>query len=80
MELEVARLKASRRLGGTISADFASFPTPQMAKALKEGDKMECVGRLRLTAVDAASKTNGEPVPLVVNFKELRAIHQTVMG
>ena len=79
LELEVARLKASRRAGGLVSADFTSFPTPQMAKALKEGERTECVGRLRLARVDGVNKDESV-VPLVVDFKELRAIHQTVMG
>ena len=64
-----------------VSADFASFPTPQMARTLKEGDAgVEVVGRLRLARVEGVQEAPGATVPLIVDFKDLRNIHQTVMG
>ncbi len=86
LEADVARLKASRRAGGRVEADMASFPSAQFARAEREAaeGRATLVGRLRLPAAAAAAGAAGaeqglKTVPLIVGPAELQKIHAKVM-
>ena len=70
---DIARLAWSKKPGGHVQADFREFPTPLMTKAMHEKD-YQIVGRVKL--VPNPVKT----VPLIIGPKDLRQIHQTVIG
>ena len=78
LELEVARLKASRRLGGQVETGMASFPSNAFARADAEKG-FDVVGRIRLPGA-ASSSAEAMTVPLIVGREELRKIHATVMA
>ena len=73
LKLEIARMIAGRKPGGQISADFAQFPTPLMARAMAEKD-CTMVGRVRLASKPVKT------VPLILGPQELRNIHQSVLA
>lgn len=73
LQLEVARLKASRRLGGEVESSFATFPSSQFARADAEKD-FQVVGKIRLPAKEA------QTVPIIVGMGELKKIHASVLA
>lgn len=74
LQLDVARLRAAKKFGGQVKADWTDFPSNQFSKALREGDHYAVVGKIRLPS----EKT--ETVPVLVGFEELRKIHKTVLA
>jgi hypothetical protein len=86
LQLEVARLKASRVPGGEVSADLCNFPSPLFGRAVNESE-YTVVGKVRLPVMmqtgggdSGYGATAGTRVPLIVGLGDLQHIHQTVMG
>ena len=75
LELEVKRLRASRRLGGQVEAALATFPSNAFARADAEKD-FDVVGRITLPGTTQEIKT----VPLIVGMGELKKIHTAVLA
>ncbi len=75
LQLEVARLRAARTPGGSVSTELgAEFPSNVFARAYAEKE-LSLVGRLRLPA-----GSSSEAVPIVVGPSELRKIHQSLLA
>ena len=79
----MARLRASRRVGGEVQSDLRKFPSPAFGKTLDEKD-YQLVGKLRLPGTVKAQQdlkaVTFTRVPLIVGMNELQNIHQKVMG
>ena len=78
LQLEIARLKASRKIGGEIKADLATFPSTELSRAMAEKE-FATVGKIRLPKSGKGEK-DSDHVSLVVGREELKRIHELVMA
>lgn len=72
----MTRLAASRKPGAEIRTTTTTFPIPELSKAMNESAPVT-LGQLSLPLKKNAG--DNQPLPLVLDLKEMRHLHQMVL-
>uniref|UniRef100_A0A1B6CFH8 Dynactin subunit 1 n=1 Tax=Clastoptera arizonana TaxID=38151 RepID=A0A1B6CFH8_9HEMI len=74
LQTEINNEAIKRKRGGRIETDLATFPTPEMSKALLESE-FEVIGTITINSGQSSNKTP-EIVPLSLTYEQLRNIQE----